>query len=605
MQQQSGRNQVAGTLRSRRAGLTGLLFVAVIAVLAVRLLFIQVVDGSTYADDARAETTLPNATPAVRGAIFDASGNPLELAVPRYEVISDNFLDSSPKTQVAQLAPLLHLRASTVAADLAKRSGYVVLAPSADLATKQAVAMLRLPNLSFVETSLVALPAGQLVQPVLGAVNSAGIGYSGIEYRYNRLLAGRAGEEIEQIGANGASSAAAPVVRTRPKPGDGLVLSIDEQLQLVATRALTAEMKAQHADSGDLVIENVHSGAILAMVALCSAESTAPGCFRVAGPKGAIVPAPTNLATTVVFEPGSVMKIATFSFAVQDRLISPASVFSVPDSLQIGGYTFEDAEPHPTIPMPACQILAQSSNIGTIKISRLLGPRRLARALSALGFGHPTGLTWPGASPGLVAPVSTWSGGDLGSIPIGMGEGVTTQQILDAYNTVANGGVFVSPNLVRATVSPNGVVHLLPASPRRRVLTRAADATMVRMFSLVTRDGTAVAGQIPGYSVAGKTGTAQVVNPRGIGYLANDWNATFVGFTPTQSPVLSGIVTLHHPDGYYGGSVSAPVFKNVMTYALHHFEIAAPSTPPPRFPPSSNILANECDPPQLASHSAA
>jgi cell division protein FtsI (penicillin-binding protein 3) len=250
----------------------------------------------------------------------------------------------------------------------------------------------------------------------------------------------------------------------------------------------------------------------------------------------------------------------------------------VPYSLTIGGYPFYDAEVHPAQPMAACEILAQSSNIGTIEIAHQLGMSRLHAALHDLGFGRYTGLGWPGESPGLVGSASSWTGSSQGSVPIGLGEAVTPLQIVDAYAAIANGGVAETPHLVAGTVSPTGVERPVRAPAGRRVLPSWVAHEMVPMFESVIQDGTAVLAQVPGYAVAGKTGTSQQPSSTG-GYIPGDWNASFVGFVPAQAPRLAAIVTLNHPTTIYGGSVAAPVFSKIMQYALPHFGIAPPTTP--------------------------
>jgi cell division protein FtsI (penicillin-binding protein 3) len=345
-----------------------------------------------------------------------------------------------------------------------------------------------------------------------------------------------------------------------------LVLTIDEPLQNEVTKDVTAQMNATHSNSGIAVIEDVQTGAILAMVDL------------IRGPKDAIVAASSNLAATSIYQPGSVMKLATISYALQDHLITPDSTFTVPYSLSVGGYTFQDAEVHRTEVLPVKQILAQSSNIGTIKISRLLGLTRLAQAFHALGFGQPTGMNWPGESPGIVGTPAQWLGSSAASVPIGTGVAVTPMQVLDAYNAVANGGRLVTPKIVADTIDAGGHEHATPPSSTRQALLPSTAKQLVPMLAGVVCDetGTALLARIRGYTVAGKTGTAQVPSSNGRGYVPGDWNASFVGFVPAQAPKLSGIVVLNHPTPIYGGTVSAPVFAEVMQYALRHFDIPPP-----------------------------
>jgi cell division protein FtsI (penicillin-binding protein 3) len=308
------------------------------------------------------------------------------------------------------------------------------------------------------------------------------------------------------------------------------------------------------------VIADPHTGDILAMVDL----------IRV-GKK--VLPAAQNLALTAVYQPGSVMKLVTVSGALESGLIHPDSELSVPDSTDLGGYEFADAEFHPTERMSVATILAQSSNVGPIEIAAKLGPRRLYHFLRLFGYGSPTGLDWPGESAGLLSNPSAWWGSSMGSIPIGTGEAVTPMQVLDAYNAIANGGVFVPPRLVDATISGGGVEHVVPMARRHRILDASTAAEVVPLLEGVVADGTATAAQIRGYQVAGKTGTAQIPSTTGPGYQAGAWMATFVGFLPAQDPQLSGIVVLDHPTPIYGGTVSAPVFSEIMRYALRRFDV--------------------------------
>jgi cell division protein FtsI/penicillin-binding protein 2 len=278
---------------------------------------------------------------------------------------------------------------------------------------------------------------------------------------------------------------------------------------------------------------------------------------------------------TQVYEPGSVFKLVTFSAALQHGIITPNQAFTVPGALPLGGYIFHDAESHGTETLTASQILAQSSNIGTIEITQKLGEKRLLAQIGNLGFGHPTGLHFPGASPGLVLGPSQWTGSSIGSTPIGQDDGVSPLQLLDAYNAVANGGVMVQPRLVQATVAPNGSVSALPPSPTRRVIARSTDAELIPMFEGVVADsnGTGTLGAIDGYTVAGKTGTSNMPSHNHLGYTPGAFYATFVGFAPATRPVLSAVVMLKHPTPVYGGAVSAPVFSTIMKYALQHYGI--------------------------------
>jgi cell division protein FtsI (penicillin-binding protein 3) len=555
------RRPSASTIRLRRISAVAILLVFG---LGARLVLVQVLDGDRYAAYLRGEVEQKVTLPATRGAIYDRTGGVLAVSVQRTDVVADDFQISHPEREASRLAPLLHLRASALARELSERNGYVVIARMLTDNAVDRVEAGAFAGLSFLPVEERVTPGDDVFQPVLGDVNTANVGYSGIEYADNSILAGQPGSEVAAVAPGGITLPTKPTDVRAPSAGTGVVLTLDEPLQVETERDVAAQMRATGADSGIAVIMDVHTGAILAMVDLVRVH-------------GAIVPASENLAATAIYQPGSVMKLATVSFALQDGLITPSTVFTVPDSIEVGGYEFQDAELHPTQPMPVSQILAQSSNVGTIEIAQRLGEQRLWHALEAYGFGRPTGLDWPGESPGIIGSPATWYGSSAASVPIGTGVAVTPLQILDAYNSVANGGVFVTPQLVQGLVNDKGVEQLVAAHEGRRVIKASTVRVLIPMLEGVVQDGTAVLAHIPGYTVAGKTGTAQVPDPTGLGYVPGDWNATFVGFVPAQAPQLSGIVVFNHPTPIYGGSVSAPVFSKIMQYALRRFDIAPPA----------------------------
>ena len=452
-----------------------------------------------------------------------------------------------------------------LSAKLDEHSGYVPLAYQVGATVEHEIASLDLPYLTFAPDLARTDPDGNLFSPLLGIVGFSGRGLSGLEYLDNSLLAGTPGSEVVPTGPDGEGLPGSATDVVAARQGTSLVLSLDEPLQFEVTRDLSQQIKATHATGGVAIVEDSRTGGILAMVDL------------VVGPHGVVVPSDQNLAVTSVYQPGSVMKLVTISGALQEGLIVPSSVFTVPYQISLGGWPFSDADFHATEQLSATQILAQSSNIGTIEIAHLLGAGRLSYFLRDLGFGQPTGFQWPGESNGLVPSpndAATWSPSSMGTVPIGTGEAVTPLQILDAYNMVANDGEFIAPRLVEATISAKGVEHVLPVRRERRALSNKTISELLPMLEKVTEDGTALAARIPGYTVAGKTGTAQMPSTTGPGYQPGAWNATFVGFAPAQNPALTTFIMLSHPDLIYGGLASAPVFSAIMRYALRHFDIA-------------------------------
>ena len=567
----------------------------------LRLVWVQVLGHAGYAAAARSELTRTVTVPAVRGGIYDRNGSILAVSVIRKTVVSDPYLITKPAVVAAELAPILGTSAAALRSELTLPSGFVYLAHRVSNQVAAKVAALNINGINLIDEAQRVSPDGQLAQPVIGIVGAAGTGLSGLEYQYQDLLAGKAGTETYLAAPDGVVLSAAHGGGGAPVPGTGLELTIDQSLQYVAERALGAEIVAAHASGGTAIVEDVHTGQILAMANLVAtptgaaanaskgggtttqtAQSTAnvptaqqPAAVAPTAPflPAGVQEAPSNTAVTQVYEPGSVFKLVTFSASLTDGIITPQQDISVPPSLPMGKYTFHDAEVHGQETLTATQVLAQSSNIGTIEITQKLGAQRLFDQIHHLGFGSPTGLQFPGESQGLIPPLSTWTQTSIGSTPIGQADAVTAQQLLDAYNAVANGGIFVQPSLVRATVSDTGAVTRVPPAPSHRVISSQVDAELIPMFEQVVKTGTGVEAAVDGYTVAGKTGTAQIPYPTHLGYIPGAFYGTFAGFAPAENPVLSAVVILQHPTPIYGGAVAAPVFSEIMQYALHHYGV--------------------------------
>ncbi len=278
-------------------------------------------------------------------------------------------------------------------------------------------------------------------------------------------------------------------------------------------------------------------------------------------------------------------KLVTISAALEDGVIVPSDRFSVPDTLSLYGDTFHDAESHPVEHWSVTDILANSSNVGTINIAQHLGPQRLAAALSAYGFGQETGVGFPGESAGLLPALNSWSGTSIATIAIGQGVAVTAIQMLAAYNTIANGGVYVAPKLVAATVGTNGQTTATPPSAQHRVVSPAVAAEMNTMLGEVVRVGTGQTAKISNYTVAGKTGTGLIPLANARGYSTDVYNSSFAGFVPAEHPELTAIVVLDHTP-LFGAVAAAPVFSTIAGEALQDFKIApvAPQPPAPGVP---------------------
>ena len=577
-----------------------LLLVVVFVLMGLRLIQVQEFSHQHYAALSQAQLTQTVTVPPVRGGIYDRNGEVLAETVTRQTVVADPQIIKDPAQVAAALAPLLGQSSDTLRSLLTEPSGFVYLAHRVPDATAAAITKLGLNGINLVPEAQRVVPVGLLAEPVVGTVGWNGSGNSGIEYQYQSTLAGKPGTTDVLESPDGVALPSGD--RSTPaQPGTGLELTLDESVQYVTEQALASEILAAHATAGTAVIMDVKTGDILAMANLTAdkagastattpATTTAPATLtahvattaNTSGPTlvaqsdtlpAGVSEAPSNSAVTQVYEPGSVFKLVTFSAALADAVVTPSTALTVPAALPMGKYTFHDAEAHGSVSMTATQILAQSSNIGTIEVAEGLGESRLLNQISLLGFGKPTGLGIPGESQGLVPGASQWTGTSIGSTPIGQDDAVTTQQVLDAYNAVANGGVFVSPRLIRARVGADGTVTGTPSSGSHRVIDPTTDAELTEMLESVVSTGTGTSAGIDGYTVAGKTGTAQIPSPDHLGYIPGAYIGSFAGFAPAQHPVLSAIVVLDHPTPIYGGAVAAPVFSTIMAYALHHYGI--------------------------------
>jgi cell division protein FtsI (penicillin-binding protein 3) len=344
--------------------------------------------------------------------------------------------------------------------------------------------------------------------------------------------------------------------------GKKLVLTIDRSMQYETERVLADQIVATKAKGGIAVVMDVQTGEIRAMANLAAGAG--------GGPPAA---SPDNMAVTKVYEPGSVNKMITVAAGLEAGVISPADTFVVPDNINIADATFHDAERHDTKKMTVSDIVAESSNVGTIMVGRKLGKERIDRFLRAFGLANRTGLGFPGESAGLLPELRSWSGTSMATVPVGQGVAVTALQMLVAYNTIANDGVYVGPSLVKQVVDAQGRVHDAPATSSRRIVTSTTARELTGMLEQVVKAGTGTAARVQGFTVAGKTGTAQKPKDGYRGYKEGAYVASFVGFLPAEAPRLSAIVVLDEPTPIFGGLVSAPVFSQLGGYGVRVFGV--------------------------------
>jgi len=576
--------RVASAL-SRRTKLIRAVFILVFLLLGLRLFTIQISNHAHYARLSVNQVRKNLTTSALRAGIYDRYGQILAVSRPTSLVIADDLQIAHPVREAEAMSPLVKVPVARLTAMLSKKSGYVIVNNSLNLLDGHKLGALGFPGIVVEGSSVRSYPNGTLATSVLGGTNAAGAGSAGLEYEYQKMLAGQTGVTREFVSASGVSlpSSDSVVVR-RAKPGVGLELTLDTSLQFVTERDLAKQLATTGALSGVAVVMDVKTGEILADASLVNTKTAAgplgpiPAWGKSVGEPG-IEQTVNNLAFTQNYEPGSVFKVVTFSAALQAGLITPTTVVAVPNSVVVGGRFFHDAENHGLEHLSATQVLAQSSNIGTYEIGLRVGENGLLAQVQRLGFGQMTAVNFPGESPGLLVDAANWYTSDEVALPIGQVDAIPPIEVLDAYNSIANGGVFVEPKLVRGYVYADGTVKATPPSEKREVLSPSVAATMNTMLQQVVLDGTGTNAIIPGYSVAGKTGTASMPFPGRDQLLKGDYNASFVGFAPANDPVLSMIVVIERPQStIYGGAVSAPIFQEVMSYALHHYGIPSNGT---------------------------
>lgn len=558
------RSSTSTSAHKPRRRLLCLLVVLVLAFVAVivRLAAVQGPGGRRFALVGRAQRLRTATLPAPRGAILDRNGEALAISSLLRTVWADPQEVRDPAGAAHALAPLLQLDEPGIRAKLTSSGGFVYLARKVDNPVADKVAALHLPGISLLEEPTRITPAGTMAAPVLGQVGLDDKGLSGLELQYEKQLAGTPGQLVVEKDPAGRDIAAGIHELKAAAPGQEFVLTLDRSLQYETERALSAQIVASQAKAGIAIFMDPQTGEVLSMASLTAGTGGAPPG-----------PTPDNAAVTHVYEPGSVNKMVTVAGAIEDGTIRPTDTFVVPDQLAMAGSTFHDAEPHGTETMPVNRIVADSSNVGTIMIAKRQGKERIDHYIRAFGLADRTNLNFPGESGGLLPKPADWSGPSIATVPIGQGVAVTALQMLVAYNSIANGGVQVPPILAKRVVDAGGKAHDVRPPAPRRVVSEATARAVVPMLQEVVADGTGTAAAVPGFSVAGKTGTAQKVRDDGVGYKDGAYVATFAGFLPAESPRLSAIVVLDEPTPIFGGLVSAPVFSQLAGFAARLLRI--------------------------------
>ncbi|HEX4978594.1 MAG TPA: penicillin-binding protein 2 [Acidimicrobiales bacterium] len=529
-----------------------------------RLVQIQALSPEQYTELGERQLVRSLTLPAARGAIFDRNGHELALSVQQSTVWANPREVFDPSGAAVRLAPLLGVDAGVLQDRLSRDAAFVYLARTVPDAVASQVEALSLPGVYLVDEPKRFMPSGDLAAPVIGKVGTDSLALAGLELQFDDLLRGKAGRRVFERTPSGVPADGEREF-VAPRRGQDLVLTLDRSLQFETERSLAAMIQGAHAKGGVAVVMESRTGEILALSNLEADPAGGP-------PK----PAAKLTALTDVYEPGSVSKLITVAAAIEEGIVEPDDTLRIEDAIRVADHTFREHDNHGTVDWTITDVVAQSSNVGSIMLGQKVGKDRLDRYLREFGFGSKTGLGFPGESAGLMLDPDEWSGTSLPTIAIGQGIAVSAVQMLAAYNTVANRGEYVAPKLVRATVDATGEQRPSPPSPRRRVISEKTAEQMTAMLNEVVRVGTGIKAHIDGYTVAGKTGTARKPLEGARGYKPGAYMSSFAGFVPSERPALTGIVMLDEPTPIYGGLVAAPVYADVMRYALRQFRIPPP-----------------------------
>jgi cell division protein FtsI/penicillin-binding protein 2 len=500
--------------------------------------------------------------PAVRGTIFDRAGLPLAVSEPADDVSATPYLVRDPNSAARLLAPLLGTTPEAVLAKLTARgTGFVYLGRRVPDRRGRAIAALHIPGIDLTPVGLRGYPNGPLASQVLGTVGLDGQGLSGLEYSEDRVLRGSDGRRRVVTDALGGPISVQDVKPARA--GAPIGLTLDAGLENYVEDTLSEVGAAFSPTGATAIVMDPRTNAILAMANWPRVDANDVG--------GAPATARDNHAVSMNYEPGSTFKIVTVAGALEDGLVTPDTSFYLPPELKFYDRLIHDAEPRGPVTLTTAEILAQSSNIGAIRIGLLLGRDRFDRWVRNFGFGTPTGAELPGEETGIVPRVSQYSGSSMGNLPIGQGESVTPLQLATAYAAIANGGTLRPPHIVASV----GGRPVSPARGRRVLSPAVAGAVRQMLEGVLAPGGTASEVSIPGYQLAGKTGTANKVDPVNGGYSSTRYVASFVGFAPARDPKLLVAVVVDEPKGgsYSGGQVAAPAFGKIMSFALPYLKI--------------------------------
>ncbi|MFT4048658.1 MAG: penicillin-binding protein 2 [Solirubrobacterales bacterium] len=548
-------------LIERRIGLLSAIFLALFVLAILRASQLMVVNHASYQAQATGQQVGDITVPAPRGAILDRHGNELAVSTDAADVSATPYLVENPTKASQQLAPLLGQTPEQIAAKLADRkSGFVYLARSVPGSDVTKINKLAIAGIDTTPTTKRFYPSKSMAAQVIGFVGTEGKGLAGLEYAWEKQLHGTDGER--RIVKDGQGDAISTVDVTKVKPGEDLKLTLDSQLQL-QTEAVLKGVAARYSPQGaSAIVMDPRDGSILAMANYPT--------FNADDPADATPEEMQNRAVGFTYEPGSTFKAVTVAGALSDHKVTPNTVFDLPVNLAVEDRVIKDAEERGPLALPVHQIIAQSSNVGTVKIAQTMKDAEFDGWVHKFGFGKPTGVDLAGEERGLVLNHNEYSGVSKANFAIGQGLDVTPIQMATAFAAVANGGILRAPHIVE---SVGGKSTGEPAG-KRVISEKVASQLRTMLEGVLGPGGTASEASIPGYKLAGKTGTAQIFDTSLGEYSKSKYVASFIGFAPAKDPKVLVSVVVNQPQGeIYGGKVAAPAFQEILNFALPYLKI--------------------------------
>lgn len=548
-------------LIERRIGLLSAIFLLFFVLAIGRASKLMVLDHASFKAQATGQQVGDIMVPAPRGAILDRNGNELAVSTDAADVSATPYLVKDVPKVSAQLSPLLEQTPEQIAAKLADRkSGFVYLARSVPGSMVAKIEKLEIEGIDTAPTTKRAYPGKTMASQVLGFVGTEGEGLSGLEYRWEKQLHGSDGER--RVVKDGQGDVISTVDVAKVQPGENLKLTLDSQLQL-QTEAVMKQVAANYSPQGaSAIVMDPRDGSILAMTNYPTLDANDPAA---AEPE-----AMQNRAVGFNFEPGSTFKAVTVAGALSDKKVTPSTVFDLPTLLQVEDREIKDSEDRGPLSLPVSQIIAQSSNVGTVKIAQTMTDERFDSWVRKFGFGRKTGIDLAGEEQGLVLRHKEYSGVSKANFAIGQGLDVTPIQMAAAYSAIANGGILRPPHIVESV----GGESTKREAGKRVISERVASQLQTMLEGVLSPGGTASEAAIPGYKLAGKTGTAEIFDTVAGEYSKSKYVASFIGFAPAKNPQLLVSVVVNQPQGeIYGGKIAAPAFQEILNFALPYLKI--------------------------------